>query len=476
MKKLIFYFIMLSFVAACTDKFDEFNTDTKNPSAVTPGSLFAGAERQLADAMTNSNQNLNIFRLLAQQWTQTTYIDESNYDLATRNIPQNFWNIIYLDVLKALDEAQKLIPDQNPAVVSEATKKNQNACAEILIVYAYSTMVKTFGNIPYKDALDPDKVYPVYDDAAGIYTDLIARLDAALTAINSGEEGFGSNDILLGGQMNHWLIFGNSLKLRMGMELADVDAGKAKSIVESAASKAISSNDDNVAFHYLSAPPNTNPIWVDLVQSGRKDFVAANTLVDVMTGLSDPRIPLFFTQDAQGGYTGGIYGSNNNYATYSKPSETITDPSFEALLLDYSEVEFLKAEAVERGFAVGGSAEEHYNNGIRASISYWGGSDAQANTYLSDGKVAYSTATGNWKQKIGTQKWIALYNRGFESWTEIRRLDFPQLQLPSDAVTGYPNRYTYPVQEQNLNTQNYNQAASAIGGDKVETKLFWDKF
>lgn len=344
------------------------------------------------------------------------------------------------------------------------------------MVYAYSTLVKTFGNIPYKEALNPDKVYPAYDDASGVYADLLTRLDAALSAINTGEAGFGSNDILLGGRMDHWVIFGNSLKLRMGMELADVDASKAKTIVEASASKAIASNDENVAFHYLSSPPNTNPIWVDLVQSGRKDFVAANTLVDVMAGLADPRIPLFFTKDAQGGYTGGIYGSNNNYATYSKPSETVTNPSFEALLMDYSEVEFLKAEAVERGFSVGGTAEEHYNNAIRASISYWGGSTANADAYLADSKVAYNSAAGNWKQKIGTQKWIALYNRGFESWTEIRRLDFPQLQVPSDAVSGYPNRYTYPVQEQNLNTDNYNKASSAIGGDKVETKLFWDKF
>jgi hypothetical protein len=26
-------------------------------------------------------------------------------------------------------------------------------------------------------------------------------------------------------------------------------------------------------YKYTSAPPNTNPVWVDLVQSGRSDFV-----------------------------------------------------------------------------------------------------------------------------------------------------------------------------------------------------------
>jgi len=32
------------------------------------------------------------------------------------------------------------------------------------------------------------------------------------------------------------------------------------------------------------------------------------------------------------------------------------------------------------------------------------------------------------------------------------------------------------VQEQTLNATNYTAAAAAVGGDVVETKLFWDKF
>jgi Susd and RagB outer membrane lipoprotein len=69
-----------------------------------------------------------------------------------------------------------------------------------------------------------------------------------------------------------------------------------------------------------------------------------------------------------------------------------------------------------------------------------------------------------------------LYNRGLEAWTEWRRLDYPVLVAPVDALSEIPVRYTYPVQEQNLNVTNYTEAASAIGGDEVTTKIFWDKF
>ena len=73
------------------------------------------------------------------------------------------------------------------------------------------------------------------------------------------------------------------------------------------------------------------------------------------------------------------------------------------------------------------------------------------------------------------QKWLALYNRGYEAWTEWRRLDAPSLEAPPEALSVIPVRYTYPIFEQTLNGANWEAASSAIGGDNVGTKLFWDK-
>jgi hypothetical protein len=160
-------------------------------------------------------------------------------------------------------------------------------------------------------------------------------------------------------------------------------------------------------------------------------------------------------------------------------SDKIIDPAFEGLLLDYSEVEFLLAEAVERGF-ITGSAADHYNKAVTASITYWGGTAAEAAAYLAQPKVAYTTAGATWKEKIGFQKWLALYNRGWESWVEWRRLDYPRLSPPSGgnvpAGLAIPVRMIYPIIEQTLNGANREAAAGAIGGDLATTKLWWDKF
>jgi hypothetical protein len=478
MKKIILFILSLTIISSCSDDFADLNNDKKRSTEAPAATLFSNAEKNLVDIMASPNVNTNIFRLLAQQWTETTYTDESRYDLSTRNIPQNFWNILYRDVIRDLREAKASIDAADPTFSDPVVNQNQWQVAEILEVYTFSVLETTFGDIPYSEALDIDNVFPAYESAQTIHYDLIDRIDQALAKLDTAAtESYGSADLIYGGDITKWKKFANSLKLKLGMMVADVDPAKAKEVVEQAVAAGVfESNDDNAMFQYLESPPNTNPVWVNLVQSGRKDFVAANTIVDLMVSLDDPRVPLYFTPDANGDYTGGVYGSSNSYSTFSKPAETVTNPDFPASLLDYSEVEFFLAEAVERGMNVGGTAEEHYDNAVTASILAWGGTEAEAAAYLAQPEVNYSSAPGDYREKIGTQKWIALYNRGHEAWTEYRRLDAPTLNEVENPISEFPLRYPYPVNEQNLNTANYDAAASAMGGDLVTTQLFWDVF
>jgi hypothetical protein len=485
MKKfsIILLITPLLFTVSCRKNLTDINVDPKNPQVVPSQTLFTNAQRTLANTVTSSNVNLNIFRLIVQYWTETTYTDESNYDLNTRAIPRGVWNALYRDVLEDFEKSKTFIATD---VLDAKIAQNDKAIIEIMEVYTWYYLVTTYGNIPYSQALDIDKPFPAYDDAATIYDDLLKRLDAAIGQLSTADDSFGSADLVYGGDVSAWKKFANSLKLKLGITIADASTAKAKTVAEAAVAAGVfTSNSDNANYSYTSSPPNTNPIWVDLVQSGRKDFVATNTFASKLVSLNDPRLPYYLTQDAAGGYSGGIPGASNNYASFSKPSGPnlvkgsigkITNADFPGDLLDYSEVEFLLAEAVERGFNVGGTAATHYNNAITASIEYWGGTSTDAATYLAQPAVNYATAAGTWKQKIGLQKWIGLYNRGWDAWIEWRRFDFPTLPDPDAPVTVTPVRYTYSVDEQNVNKSNYDAAAAAIGGDKVSTKLWFDKF
>ena len=479
MKKVILTTLTIfTLLVSCQsdEQYEEKNRDPKNPTQVSAEFLFNSATKSLFDQMTSTNVNTNIFRMLGQHWTETTYVDEANYDFNTRNIPQNHWSEMYRDVLLDLATA-KTNTDADPAL-SAATKATKNAQIEILTVYAWAQMVETYGNIPYSQALNAGVyVLPVYDDAATIYGDLLSRLTAAIP--NVTDSGFGTADNIYGGNATNWKKFGNSLLLRMGVRVADVPALAAKSTaaIQSAVSGGVfTSNADNAALVYGSATPNTNPVWVDLVQSGRSDFVVANTLVDKMNALNDPRRPYYFDENkGTGVFIGGPYGDNNSFIAYTHVSSRVIEPTNPASLMDYSEVCFYLADAAERSISgTPANAASFYNNGITASFDYWGTPNVAA--YLLNPAVNYATASGTWKVKIGNQLWLAMYNRGYEAWTAWRTYDIPGFNLPAVSGSPVPTRYTYPINEQNLNKTNYTAASAAIGGDKQTTKVFWDKF
>lgn len=485
MKKIFFTLLSLGMIISC-DNLESLNENVVDPAQVPGEALFTSAQKSLVDQMVNTNVNDNIFRLINQDWTEVTYTDESNYDLVTRTIPEQHWQYLYKDVLKDLKQASinitnaPLLATDNPL-----DKKNKLAIIEILNVYTYAVLVETFGNVPYTEALDLSFKKPKYDDGLTIYKDLISRLNAAIANLDTSADSFGYSDRIYSGKVTKWVKFANTLKLRMGIVISDIPSESALALetVSSAAPFVFSSNSDNASMTYLTAAPNTNPLYVDLVASNRSDFIPANTIIDFMNGQSDPRRSKYFddnkdnplTPDVE--YIGGVNGVENSFSSYTHITGTIQVPDYPGTILDYSETEFLLAEAAERSlYGTPADAETHYNAAITASIQYWGGDSSEITTYLARPDVAYTTATGTWKQKIGLQSWVALYNNGFEGWTSWRRLDFPVLVAPEDAVSGIPVRFTYPIIEQTLNAASYQTASAAIGGDAVETKLFWDKF
>lgn len=465
-------------MTGCVDSLDDYNVDTKKAPVVTPVTLFSNSLKGLIDALTTPNVANNNFRLYVQYWAETTYLAEQRYNLTDRPIPQNLWQSVYRDAISDLTEAKRLV-NADPLLASDA-KNNQLAQIEIIEILSWSVLVNTFGNIPYTQSMDPFKSQPVYDDAKTVYYSLLDRLDAALLLINSTGAAFKGGDLLYGGEMTKWKRFGNSLKLRLALVIADSDAAKAKTLIAAASPNVFISNDDKARFPYIDTPPNYNPVAQNLNKkySLRQDYVATSVIVDQMNELSDPRRSSFFTTVGDI-YKGGNYGFQNTYADFSTAGTKIIDPKLEGLFMDYAEVEFGLAEAIERNF-ITGNAAEHYNKGITASILYWGGSVMDVSAYLAQPKVAYATAAGDYKQKIGFQKWLALYNRGWEAWVEWRRLDYPKLLPPTGGTAPaglkIPVRLIYPISEGTLNGDNTRQAGIAIGGDLASTKLWWDKF
>ena len=480
MKKIFLYLLpALCIAAGCTKNIDSYNVPVKAPSTVPPGPVFTYAVKQLVDGNADCAVGINIFRHIVEHWCQATNEDGAQYSFNIDNTCDNWWNRLYVPVLSNLKTCDSLLV-LNATLQAAAVVKNERTIVDIMEVYAFNELTETFGNIPYSQALNYNNLTPVYDDAKTIQQDLQKRLTADIAALDPTSGSFAATeDLFYGGVVSKWVAFANTLQIKIAMTLADVDDAGTKAIVEANNAKAFQTTATDVVWQYL-AVPNNNPTYQALVLSGRSDYVACTKLINNLLSMQDPRLPFFFGTNTTGSYAGSYIGSTAVFASVSKPAAGLQLATTPYTFMDLMDLEFYRAEAIERGYNIPGTAEQHYDSAIAMSIRAWGGTQAQALTYLARPDVAYTTAGGGawtWRQKIGFQKWIALYCRGFDGYTELRRFDWPAMDVPTGAVSGFPTRFTYPATiytEQGLNPANYQAAAAAMGGDKATFKLYWD--
>lgn len=480
MFKKIYFIAVAAFVllSSCEKSFDELNTDPKSAVDVPANSVFLAGEKNLVDLYTSSIWTSSPFRVLGQVWTQTANINEARYQFVSNNAPAGWWDRIYTKALSNLAQAKALYSIES---TSDAVRRNKELITDVLEVYAFHLLVNTYGDVPYSEALNRTIPFPKYDDAKTITYDLIARLDTAINELDPVAGSFGNSDQIYKGDVSKWKKFAATLKLKLALLIADADesTGRQKAL-EAVNSGVFTSNADNAKFVYISGVVvNSNPLWQDLVNGTYAIYYApASFFVNKLVELNDPRLPILFTKDPTGGYSGAVAGQGGVNQNLSGFTSFWLKADAPGVLLDYAETSFLLAEAVERNIAVGGTAESHYTEAVKASILDFGGTEVSAINYLNQDAVKYITSTGDWRQKIGYQKWIAFANRNWDSWTEIRRLGHPNLDLlsaPIDAVSKLPVRFYYPPAEQNTNPVHWKEAVAKLAGgeDEVTVKLFW---
>jgi hypothetical protein len=462
---------------SCSDDLTDLNNDPKSYVNAQPGALFLSGQKSLADTYGSAAVGIAPFRVLAQSWTENTYINEAKYNLASADAPFGWWRDIYTKALTNLKQAKTIYTKEE---TNAGVLKNNLAIIDLLEVYAYYLLVNTYGDIPYSEALQNSTPFPRYDDARTVTIDLLRRLDADLAALDVAYGAVGAADQIYYGDVGKWRKFAATLKLKTALLLADVEpqAASAKAL-EAVAAGVFTSNNDNALFKYDGAnATNSNPVWQVVAQTAsNKNLSPAGLFISTLTQLHDPRLSLLFTQDAGGSYSGGTAGAINNFDDLSKFSAFWLNSKLPVNLLDYSEAEFLLAEAAARGIAVGGTAEEHYKKAIKASILYWGGNESAAESYIAT-EPAIQYSQPNWKQLIGYQQWIAFADRGWDAWTSIRRLGYPNIDAvssPVDASGTLPRRFNYPPVEQTSNPDNWAEAVAKIAGkqDVTSVKLFW---
>lgn len=477
------YLLLGCLVMAGCKKLEDINHDPTRPTTTEPQYLLTGAEKAAMDILYGGPQNGRTAMAYAQYWTGNDKANDARF-LLDEGINAPIWNNLYSISLHNLNEIIRQ-NKETPLPVST----NQIAIAQILKAWIYQILTDAYGNIPYSEALqDVKNIRPKYDDAKTIYNSLLDTLAVHAAALDPSQQSFPTGDVIFNGNVAAWKKLAHSLMLRLAIRMVDADPGRAKSVIEANYQNAMTSNADSAVFKYLTTAPNKFPY--NESERELSEFFVTSTLVDYMASVNDPRLKVFARPTKLDTvYRGLAYGTSESNPNrlppsgYSYPGTRIYAADMSGILMTYPEVEFILAEAAARGFSVGGDAATHYTNGVKASLEFWGiTNEDSVNAYLQ--RVPYNEA--NWKNVIGTQKWLALYPQGLQGWFERLRLDFnkpngtPFFIAPVDGsldqnVTFVPYRLTYPISEQQQNSASYQAAATAIGGDTKGVKLWWNK-
>jgi hypothetical protein len=463
--------LMLAGVS-CSD-FGDINNDPNNTTSVAPEVLLTNAMRTVSSVVGRTTEVLYV-----QHMSETQYTDASRY--LDVNFDFNGW---YTGALADLNHIIDLNTDEATKVdaMQSGSNANQIAVARILKAYFFNVLTDRWGPLPYTNALQGrENLRPAYDSQETIYMDVINELKEAVAQMDGGAGVDG--DFILGGDMDMWAVFANSVRAKMALRLSEVDeaTGRAE-FADAVADGVISSNDMDIMYPYLAETNNQNPWFGRFIT--RTDYAISSTMVDYMKPLGDPRLDVYADPAPNYGDVRGMpYGIE---AAGDIPNDEVSFPGFPAVrgqdaplaIITYAEMLFAQAEAVERDW-IDGDAQSLYEDGIRASWRQWGVYDEDAfNTFIAQPDVAYNA--DNAMELIHNQKWVALYLNGLEAWAEWRRTGYPELEPAPDPLSDLPEipvRQAYPTSERDLNSDNYNAGVSLLGGeDNLHTPLWWDK-
>lgn len=464
--------LMVLCIAACGDGLEDLNVDPNNPTAIPASNLVTQAQFSYFNEMQSRSFNGEWAMLMVQHWAQNEYAEESRYTVDGNSFDGN-WTRFYSSILNELAVAKSLI--QADGSVVGGRKANQLAIIDIMSAITYQALTEAFGDIPFTQAVNQEFPNPAYDGQETVWMGILNSLDAAVGSMDTGAGSFESGDVVFAGDAASWKRLGASLLLRAAMRVSDRDAGLAGGFVTKALGYGVlSSNAENGIFAFSTDPALANPLYVDRVINTRDDFAVTDVLVDALTNMGDPRLAMFANVTNSGTIVGMPYGLTDPEAFAlkdgtSRPSDGVRDAQSPHIIMDFAEVSFLMAEAIEKGMATGNAAD-HYANGVTASMNFWGITDQAAiDAYIAAN--AYDAA--NWKQSVGMQKWIAFYSSGTQAWAEWRRLDVPSLAVPVAATNaGIPVRLPYPVSEQERNGTSLGAVTNSP--NDMNTKLWWD--
>lgn len=509
--------LLLLGLGSCTKNFEEISKDHYNAHEedlaednLKLGSMFQQLERSVmvyADGTYLDSDYQIMYNLCAETW--------GGYMAATLGNGQNSgWNVTdtwHRRMFTVKYEYGMAAYTNLAAYAEENDLPLQLALGKILKVATMHQVTDYYGPIAYSQTGSVSG--NLYDSQEEVYRQFFEELDEAISVLEpyaeAGTTILEEYDLVYGGSLTKWVQFANSLRLRLAMRVVYAAPELAQTEAEKSVNSSLGVVTANSGNAIVSDTGFRHPLYAINVEFNDADTQMNASMDCYLNGYNDPRTFKMVKAASDGSFHGVRNGiSPDDWTPYKNSANNVSAPNasvYKLCWLNAAEVAFLRAEGALRGWSMGGTAQEFYEQGITLSFEEWGATGADS--YISDATSvpaafidnvannsasAPSTVTIAWDEadsaeakleKIGTQKWIALFPNGCEGWAEYRRLHYPVLLVP---VNNYSNgvvdntqqmrRVPYPVSEQSDNPEGYASGLAALGGeDNAGTRLWWDQ-
>jgi hypothetical protein len=501
--KYVAVVFMVLVLTSCTKDFSETNTDTNVPTVVTPNLLLSGIIRNIM--AQNVSSAWGIGNLVAQYHAKIQFVNEDRYLWNEQN---GLWNSVYSNYRNLQNIFTTLGSDETNTYYGVAL---------VMKSYMFERVTAAYGDVPYSEAgkAKTDGLYvPKYDKQEDIYNGVLADLKKANELLAKSNNAI-TGDLIYGGGTSailKWRKLANSLRVRILMRISakrNVAADLQAIVSDPTNNPLFVNNADNAEMRYLAQSPHQWPLYESRVGS-IDEIRVSKTLVDRLETLGDPRLAVFGRPSQKSvaagspkiegipnglgdvaalNFNGGPQAVSRVGYTFAclvcnDPGQAAPDPTApRSILMTYSQLQLLLAEARERGLISTSTADTYYTNGVRSNFEYWAavvpssyGINVTPNpAYYTQPAVAYTGTTTEKLAKIHFQKWVANYFTGFEAWFEWRRTGIPAIVPGPDNLNNnlVPVRFIYPVIEQSLNGVNRAAAGARQGGtDNLNTKMW----
>lgn len=527
----------------CTDGFEEANRNPNQTDQVNPEYLFNTSVYNTLDTYCGSMKKV-LLANYAQYYGGAVGGQIQRYaNQGSTN--DEYWRKAYNAMLPLQFVDDKLDAD--------GEYHNRVLITRIWKYYLYSQAASIWGPIPMSGALSGNPHVP-YDSEKDIYYALLDGLKECAEGIDPDGDAFIKDPIYPSGNgfsdLDKWIKFANSLRLRLAVRICNADEAKAKEVISelmSNESLMMTSNSDNCCAKWGDNVGTRNYFYDYLVvnrdANSDKLHSAGEAILMYTAPYNDPRVKVWFTEaDSKTmpdnfqwapywgqpkvaylpyGVTleGGNPHSGKTAVDYSQLKDNFTAESYAEVIMSYAEVCLLKSEAAYKSLGSGSkTAADYYEQGVRASMSQYGVSGGDAESYLQVPGIKWNTLTDlnstqygedYYKDFIGIvssaitaaesdpvyrqiimQQYIALFYQPLDAWTLHRRSQVLEFTPHLQPETGYgainagtadnpyayvPARLVYPDSERVNNLDEMNKGVTLLGGngDTMGTMLWW---